>query len=225
MRLVYACLALAVMGCATSTPASPPEVVRIAHASLPPRDDGQPSDLRLPVDGTWLVIQGYSSDASHRGYAAYALDFVKLDDRGRAHARSGRQLRDWFGFGADVLASADGIVVRAIDNIPDNPLLGKRRDTNTIIVRHGEVFSEYVHLQQRSLRVRVGDHVKRGDVIASVGNSGCETPHLHWALLSSIDPIQTRPASFMQYELRDIMGAWHATSGVPSWQDIVRHLP
>jgi murein DD-endopeptidase MepM/ murein hydrolase activator NlpD len=223
--LVYAYLALAVMGCATTTPASPTEVVRIAPASLPPRADGQPSDLRLPVDGTWLVIQGYSSADSHRGYAAYALDFVKLDDRGRAHARSGRRLQDWYGFGADVLASADGVVVRAIDHIPDNPLLGKRRDTNSIIVRHGEVFSEYVHLRQRSLRVRVGDRVKRGDVIARVGNSGCETPHLHWALLSSIDPIQTRPANFVRYELRDIVGAWRATSGVPRFKDIIRHLP
>jgi murein DD-endopeptidase MepM/ murein hydrolase activator NlpD len=214
------------MGCAASVPAAPPAVSKAAHAqgALSPRD-AQPSDLRLPVDGPWVVIQGYSSAGSHRGYAAYALDLVKLNHHGRAHARTGRRLQDWYGFGADVLASADGVVVRAIDHVPDNPVWGKRRDGNTIIVRHGEVFSEYVHLQQRSLRVRVGDRVKRGDAIARVGNSGCETPHLHWALLSSIEPIQTRPARFMRYELRGVTGAWRAVTGVPSVGDVTRHLP
>lgn len=179
----------------------------------------------MPVDGTWVVVQGYQTSGSHRGYAAYALDLVKLDERGRAHARSGRRLGDWYGFGADVLASADGVVVRARDHIPDNTVLGKAKATNTIIVRHGDVFSEYVHLQQRSLRFGIGDRVKRGDVLARVGNSGCETPHLHWALLSSIDPIQTHPARFERYEVRDIVGAWQAVTGVPSGNEIIRYLP
>jgi murein DD-endopeptidase MepM/ murein hydrolase activator NlpD len=221
VRLVGAYLAVALLGCAATAPVARPIATQLER----PRDAQRPLELRLPVDGVWVVIQGYQSDATHRGYAAYALDFVRLDPRGRAHARSGRRLSDWYGFGAEVLAVADGVVVRARDHLPDNPVLGQRKDANTVIVSHGAVFSEYVHLQQGSLRVRVGDRVKRGDVIARVGNSGAQTPHLHWALLSSIDPIQTCPASFARYEVRDITGAWRGATGVPSLQDIIRHAP
>ena len=145
----------------------------------------------MPVDGTWIVIQGYRSGGSHQGSAAYALDLVAVDDEGRAHRRSGRQAQDWLSFGAAVLASADGVVVRARDHFQDNRVWGEGKDTNTVIVRHGAVFSEYVHLQRGSLRVRVGDVVKRGQLLARCGNSGAETPHLHWALRlgsARIDP-------------------------------------
>jgi murein DD-endopeptidase MepM/ murein hydrolase activator NlpD len=180
-------------------------------------------ELRLPVDGTWIVIQGYQSGGSHRGNAAYALDLVAVDDEGRAHRRSGRQTQDWYTFGAEVLASADGVVVRARDHFPDNRVWGTGEDTNTVILRHGSVFSEYVHLQRGSLRVRVGDDVKRGQLLARCGNSGAETPHLHWALLSSLEPIRTRPAKLAPYEVRDASGAWRDASGIPQSGETIRH--
>jgi murein DD-endopeptidase MepM/ murein hydrolase activator NlpD len=38
----------------------------------------------------------------------------------------------------------------------------------------------YGHLEQGSLRVGVGDHVRRGQVIGQVGDSGnSDEPHLH----------------------------------------------
>jgi murein DD-endopeptidase MepM/ murein hydrolase activator NlpD len=114
--------------------------------------------------------------------------------------------------------------VRAIDRVRDNPIMGKATDVNTLIVRHASAeFSEYVHLQRGSLRVHVGEHVVRGQVLARCGNSGSETPHLHWALLSSLDPIRTRPATFSSYELRDAQGAWQPVSGTPKLGDVIRH--
>jgi murein DD-endopeptidase MepM/ murein hydrolase activator NlpD len=192
--------------------------------ALAPREGPQPIDLRLPVDGAWVVSQGYSSTDTHQGRAAYALDLVKLDDEGRAYTGSGRRLQDWYGFGADVLASADGVVVRAIDRHADNRLWGKALDTNTVIVRHDSVFSEYVHLMHGSLRVRVGDRVTRGQALARCGNSGAQTPHLHWALLSSLEPIRTRPGHFARYETRDAGVAWRVASGVPSELQVIRHV-
>jgi murein DD-endopeptidase MepM/ murein hydrolase activator NlpD len=216
------CVAMAAAACVSTAPASPPAATRRERAHSPPEAAVQ-LQLRLPVDGTWIVIQGYRSDDSHRGNAAYALDLVAVDDEGRAHRRDGRQAQDWYTFGADVLASADGVVVRARDHVPDNRVWGKAKDTNTVIIQHGELFSEYVHLQRGSLRVRVGDAVTRGQVLARCGNSGAETPHLHWALLSSVEPIRTRPATLARYEVRDANGVWRAASGIPEAGETIRH--
>jgi len=183
----------------------------------------QRTTLRLPFDGTWTVSQGYHGAESHHGYAAYALDFVKVDAQGGGHARSGERLRDWYGFGAEVLATADGVVVRAVDRFADNRVLGKATKTNTVILEHTESeWSEYVHLQRGSVRVRVGQRVKRGQVLARCGNSGAETPHLHWAFLSSVDPIQTRPAMFSGYEVREVNGTWTPAAGTPRSGEIIR---
>jgi murein DD-endopeptidase MepM/ murein hydrolase activator NlpD len=104
--------------------------------------------------------------------------------------------------------------------------MGKGTDTNTLIVQHApSELSEYVHLQRGSLRVRVGERVRRGQVLARCGNSGSQTPHLHWALLSSLDPIRTRPAVFSDYEIRDDQGAWQRTSGIPGSGDVIRQRP
>lgn len=175
------------------------------------------------MEGVWIVSQGYHGAETHRGHAAYAIDLVKVDDAGRAYARRGKRLSEWYGFGAEVLASADGVVVRAIDRYPDNRVWSTRKATNTVIVQHDDVFSEYVHLQRGSVRVAVGERVRRGQVIARCGNSGAETPHVHWALLSSIDPIRTQPATFARYDVRDEAGEWRRASGVPENGELVRN--
>ena len=223
-----ALLALGWSACAPAVPvarpASPRSDADPSAAALPaaPR---QQTELGLPFAGTWIVGQGYHGAESHHGYAAYALDLVKLSADGSAYARTGRRTQDWYGFGAELLATADGVVVRAIDRHPDNRVMGRSRDANTVIVQHVEgELSEYVHLQQGSLRVGVGERVLRGQVLAGVGNSGAETPHLHWALLSTLDPIQTRPAVFSDYEVRDAHGAWHPRSGTPRSGEVIRSV-
>jgi len=51
-------------------------------------------------------------------------------------------------------------------------------------------FAFYAHLQPGSLKVKVGDRVKRGQVLGLVGNSGNSTePHLHFHLADSISPL------------------------------------
>lgn len=222
VREVLAFAGLALLATACAAPARAPS--RAAATAPPPALTAEPaSELRLPVEGAWIVSQGYHGAVSHRGRAAYALDLVKLDERGRAYARRGRRVEDWYGFGAEVLASADGEVVRATDRFADNRVWGKGKAANSVIVRHEALFTEYVHLQRGSLRVRVGERVKRGQVLALAGNSGAETPHLHWAVLSSIDPIRTQPSTLAHYELRGADGAWQAASGTPREGETIRH--
>ncbi|HEX8234909.1 MAG TPA: M23 family metallopeptidase [Abditibacteriaceae bacterium] len=60
---------------------------------------------------------------------------------------------------------------------------------NCIVVDHGcNVFSIYMHLSQRG--VKVGDSVRRGQVIGRVGATGFVTgPHLHWEVRIGWEPV------------------------------------
>ena len=76
--------------------------------------------------------------------------------------------------GTPVMASADGVVVKAVKN---HPTAG-----NYVEIRNGRRYvTRFLHLD--SLDVKEGDKVKRGDVIAKSGNTGLSTgPHLHYEL-------------------------------------------
>jgi murein DD-endopeptidase MepM/ murein hydrolase activator NlpD len=76
--------------------------------------------------------------------------------------------------GTAIHAPADGIVSLAE---PDFYLTG-----GTTMLDHGHGVST-VYLHQDELKVKVGDTVKRGDVIGLVGMKGRATgPHLHWGM-------------------------------------------
>jgi len=85
--------------------------------------------------------------------------------------------------GTDVYATGDGVV---------STVKSARRELgNHIIIDHGFGYqSVYAHLH--SFNVRVGQKVKRGDVIGFVGNTGLSTaPHLHYEVLANgrnVDP-------------------------------------
>ena len=56
-----------------------------------------------------------------------------------------------------------------------------------IIQHHGNISTRYAHL--KSVDVKVGDAVRRDDVIARVGNSGRSTgPHLHYEVMVAGKP-------------------------------------
>lgn len=64
------------------------------------------------------------------------------------------------------------------------------QDGNTIIISHKHgVSSVYKHAQ--SIYVKVGDHVKTGEAIGIVGNTGSQTsgPHLHFELWNEMGPL------------------------------------
>jgi len=129
----------------------------------------------------------------------YAIDFVGLNVRGHALEVSPDQLRDsantdWFGYDTDVLAVADGVVRDARDGQPDGqPLSPHPEGTdltacglygNFVVLEIAPgVFAHYAHLRPGSVRVRPGEHVHRGDVLAHLGDSGnSAAPHLHFHL-------------------------------------------
>lgn len=193
-------------------------------------DDAPPQVTRLglPFEGVWGVVQGFGT-GTHTGYATYALDFVPAVRGARLPPR-GAPLSRYPCFGRPVLAPADGTVARVATGARDWPARVKGRDEgNFVIIQHapGE-YSELRHLRAGSVRVAVGQRVRRGDVVGACGNSGnAGTPHVHLGFLSSIDPITTRPMTFARYELRDAdarVETWHAPTGPLRAGDIVRPL-
>jgi murein DD-endopeptidase MepM/ murein hydrolase activator NlpD len=90
--------------------------------------------------------------------------------------------------GTDLLAVRDGIILDCHDGEPDNaPRRYSGMPSNWVILgyrnRLGQKRSVYYqHLKRGSIKVRKGQTVHAGDMIAESGNSGNSTgPHLHLA--------------------------------------------
>ncbi len=74
-----------------------------------------------------------------------------------------------------MLAPADGVVILAA-------AAPFTLEGNLLMLDHGMgLNSAFLHLSR--IDVRVGDHVRRGQMIGAVGMTGRATgPHLHWSL-------------------------------------------
>lgn len=157
--------------------------------------------LRLPVRGAWTVLWGGDTPEQNHHVAVpnqrYAVDLLVLDEKQLSHEGDGSRNEDYFAFGRDVVAPADGDVIEVWRGVRDNPPGSPNPDApfgNAVFLRHreGEI-SVLAHLRQGSLRVAVGDHVARGHVLASCGNSGNSTePHLHYHLQNAVLPQAAR---------------------------------
>ena len=118
----------------------------------------------------------------------------------------GKAVEQYYGFGEDVLAVADGTVVSVNDGMSDQTpfvlMTPKSKSdyggNNVMLEIAPNVFAWYAHLRERSIAVKVGDAVKAGAPIGKLGNTGpSEGPHLHLGLLDKADPIAGRGLPFV----------------------------
>jgi peptidase M23-like protein len=153
--------------------------------------------FRMPFHGEnaeeWTVFWGGEKKeesllAVYTAGRRWGLDLVVAKD-GKTHAGSGREAWDYFVFGRDVLAPADGVVVRTVGDVADGPpgviVRGVDPRGNRIVLETGD--REFVflsHLAQGSIAVRPGQTVKSGDFLGRVGCSGWSpyTPEPHLAI-------------------------------------------
>ena len=67
-------------------------------------------------------------------------------------------------------------------------------------------YAFYAHLQPGSLRVKMGDRVKKGATLGLVGNTGNSTePHLHFHLADSNSPLGSEGIPYV-HETLDVVG-------------------
>jgi hypothetical protein len=104
--------------------------------------------------------------------------------------------------GVAVLATAPGRVARLRDGVPDvsvratdAPKTEGQECGNGVVIDHGQGWeTQYCHLAQGSLKVKVGDAVNAGQPIARVGLSGqTEFAHLHISVRHAgqvVDPFE-----------------------------------
>lgn len=157
---------------------------RSASRAVPLVRYEQKNSYRLPVNGCWFVSSGHDFGVEHRRHYSrghFAWDFVRVDAMGKPHAGGGLAVTDYYAYGQDVVAPADGTVVFARGDQPDNRPGETSQDANYVLIDHGGgEFSKLAHFAPNTLAVKPGATVKRGDVIAKIGNSGrSDSPHLH----------------------------------------------
>jgi len=127
----------------------------------------------------------------------YAIDFLQQEELSSFRGDPSDNA-SYFIFGDDVLAAAGGRIVAvgdgAAENVPNQELPPFDNDTaagNHVVQALGDGrFALYAHLQPGSLRVRVGERVRRGQVLGLVGNTGNSTePHLHFQVTDGPSPL------------------------------------
>ena len=142
---------------------------------------------RLPVPGTWAVINDHNEHHRSAAFMQYGYDFQKVDENFRT-ARVGepKGVEDYYTWDAPIVAAADGEVYSLNDGYADAPLgaSGDFWSANTVCLKHaGGEYTVYGHLKNGSICVRKGQKVKAGDVVGRGGNSGSAwCPHMHWAM-------------------------------------------
>ena len=139
---------------------------------------------------------------THMGLNRYCYDIYGSDKNGRLYrpGTKGRRLKDYYNFGTPVYSPVAGRVLKAVDNNPDDPPgptpTGKK--CNIVQIEKGNNIFLFVHLKQGSLRVKKGQFVRRGQVLASLGNSSSSLPHLHFCVYPK-NWRSTLPLRFSRY--------------------------
>jgi len=148
----------------------------------------------LPINGKFYAFE------------RFAIDFAQLNPENKLYSGPRDQLSSYAYVGAKVLAVADGTVVNLQDGRPEETppnfpqgydLLQQLGNFVIIDIGHGH-FAFYAHFQPNTLKVRKGDKVRHGQVLALVGNSGnSDAPHLHFGIEDGPLPFASNGVPFV----------------------------
>jgi hypothetical protein len=241
-------------------PLPEPLATKLSHRiklSVPIRNDSRTVTLDsnvLPFDrtpllelapplrgGTWAALYDPAMERGHRrvlytvdGHAhlpgRFAIDFMGVDANGKTHQGDGERPSDYFGYGADVLAVSDGVVVAARDDFTEPATLAAASehiamgDATGVYVAldiGGGRFAFYEHMQP-GLTVKVGQKVRRGDRLGALGFTGsASSPHLHFHIANANAPLAAEgmPYHFTSYRL---LGQYNSITefGEKPWQPL-----
>jgi hypothetical protein len=218
--------------------------------------------VQFPLRGEWVAVRTPAHRVPSHGTdmlgQRYAFDFVRPDHRRGLHLHPGSALRaalfgertrDYCGWGQPIHAAFDGVVVAAVDRVPERPrvhMVGELAHTltttvgfdpargvdsvagNHVIVQGADASAVFAHLVPGTVSVTTGQRVRAGEVIGRVGHTGNSTaPHLHFHLMDSPDPLRAKgvPCAFEEY-LAQRDGGWERVErGVPARYERIRSVP
>lgn len=172
----------------------------------------------------------FAFDGSLRIPARFAIDWMRIDAAGRLMHGDEERLDNWLGYGADVLAVADATVVALRDSIAEPLKVGdaERHPLEDASGNHvsldlgGGRYAHYEHLKPGSVRVRVGQRVHRGEVIARLGFTGDATgPHLHLHVSDGATPLagEGLPFALDRFEQLGAYASMQAFGAGGHWTD------
>ncbi|MFX1708918.1 M23 family metallopeptidase [Chitinophaga sp. CC14] len=187
--------------------------------------------------GPWTAIYNPAWARGHRrvifvkdGVARipgrFAIDFIKLDSTGKVAAGDDDRITNWYGYGAGILAVADGVVSSTRNDFPESNTLSGHPDYaahlatgNYISLKIAEnTYVFYEHLQPASIVVKAGQRVKKGDVIARLGFTGQSTgPHLHLHVANADTPLGAEglPFVFERFTLSGTIPDFNQFGNIP----------
>lgn len=185
--------------------------------------------LAPPVAGPdWIAAGGPGNTSHHRvgllvigGNARisrrYAIDWRKIRNDNTFEGNA-VDVRSHHAYGETVFAVADGVVVSARDDLPDNiprtpngfetalPLTMDNVAGNTVVLDlGGGQFALYAHLMPGSVLVEPGARLRRGQALGRIGNSGdSREPHLHFEVMDNPDLLAGEGLPYLidRYEIR-----------------------
>jgi len=151
-------------------------------------------ELLRPVPTDWVMLNGPEEISNHRLAVTVKGEKLFAPQRGAIDFKAPEypgdvidelsELDAFPSFGQPVRAPCDGTVVYCRSDLPD--LLPGLRDTENprgneiCIARDDGLVIVLAHLRQRSVQVHEQERIKRGDLVAAIGNSGnTSEPHLH----------------------------------------------
>lgn len=193
-------------------------------------DVGAPARvIAAPLRGrNWVATNGCCGRISpHRGAVLtvngvikaperFAIDWEQINSDNRAFAGDKRILSNWAFYGAPVYSVADGTVVNTFDGVNEQvpgrdieQVSTEAIGGNMIVVDiGGGAFAFYAHLQRGSLKAKLGEKVRKGQVLGLLGNTGNSTaPHLHFHLMDGPSPLNANglPYVFDRFTSRGMM--------------------
>jgi hypothetical protein len=138
---------------------------------------GQPTDLGDALGTDCMIVGGFQPSSGFLRF--YAGDGARNDE--------------WYGWHADVHAPFDAVVTEVrtnpVTNIPG--LMGKPPASYIAFRRADGAVVVYAHVD--AIRVKVGDTVAMGQVVAIDGNNGtARMPHVHVGAYRAGKPLQIR---------------------------------
>jgi murein DD-endopeptidase MepM/ murein hydrolase activator NlpD len=201
---------------------------------------------KIPSHGTDRLGSRYAYDFlqvdwERKGWPSYRVHWLR-------YFFFGVPLAKCYCWGQEVYAPCDGVIVKVEDGYKERArvhlfsdflvaiknayFFDPRKDSlqsvagNYVIMKCSDnAYAGFVHLQEESAQVSVGQNVKKGCVLGKIGHSGNSFfPHLHFQLMDNSDLLSANglPCAFEQYEVFK-NGKWEKVyNGIPADKERIR---